>query len=68
MRKPKSFDCVEMKRAIYAQLQKEHEGLDDAEIARRREEWLQESDSTVAKWWRSAGAAKQEASSGSLKT
>jgi len=59
MKKPKSFDCVEMKRAIYAQLREEYEGLDPAEISRRRQQWLDTSDSPVAKWWRSARAAKR---------
>ena len=54
MKRTKSFDCVEMKNAIQAQLRKEYEGLDDAEILRRRRQWLETSDSAVAKWWRSA--------------
>jgi hypothetical protein len=60
MKKRKSFDCVEMKNAIHAQLRKEHQGLDEAEISRRRRHWLETSDSSVAKWWRSAQAIKQE--------
>jgi hypothetical protein len=49
--KNKDFDCVEMKNAIQAQLRKENEGLTDEEIARRRE-WLEKTDVTLAKWWR----------------
>jgi hypothetical protein len=59
MKKAKSFDCVEMKDAIHAQLRKEHEGLDEAEIARRRRKWLETSDSPVAMWWRSMRTATQ---------
>ncbi|HEY4759854.1 MAG TPA: hypothetical protein VIH42_04670 [Thermoguttaceae bacterium] len=55
MKKNKQFDCVEMKNAIQAQLRKEHEGLTDEEIARRRREWLETSDDPLAKWWRSIG-------------
>ncbi len=59
MKKKKSFDCVEMKNAIQERLRKESEGLDEEEIARRRQQWLATSDSTPAKWWR-AVKAKQE--------
>lgn len=60
MKKKKWFDCMEMKTAIHAQLRKEHEGLDEAEIARRRRKWLETSDSSVAKWWRAMQRAKEE--------
>lgn len=59
MKKAKSFDCVEMKNAIQAQLRKEYAGLDEHEIARRRRQWLETSDSPVAKWWRSIEAGKR---------
>lgn len=59
MKKTKSFDCVEMKNAIQAQLRKEHEGLSDEEIERRRRAWLETSDDRLAKWWRSHQTAKQ---------
>jgi len=35
-----------MKNAIHAQLRKEHEGLDEAEIRRRLRHWLETSDSS----------------------
>ena len=60
MKKGKSFDCVEMKNEIQAKLRKECEGLSESEIARRRQQWLETSDSPVAKWWRSMRASKQE--------
>jgi hypothetical protein len=56
MKKDKQFDCVEMKNAIQTQLRKEHEGLSDEQIIRRRREWLQTSDDPLAKWWRAIGA------------
>jgi len=49
-----------MKNAIHAQLRKEHEGLDEAEIRRRLRHWLETSDSSVARWWRSVQRAKQQ--------
>jgi hypothetical protein len=47
MKKPKSFDCVEMKNAIQAQLRKQREGLSDEEIDRRRRHWLETSDDVL---------------------
>jgi hypothetical protein len=58
MIKKKSFDCVEMKNAIQAQLLKEHEGLSDEEIAHRRREWLETSKDPLAVWWRSIPSAQ----------
>ena len=59
MRDSESFDCVEMKNAIQAQLPKEYEGLDEREIVRHRRQWLETSDSPVAKWWRTMQTARQ---------
>ncbi|MGA2616393.1 MAG: hypothetical protein ABSF26_02210 [Thermoguttaceae bacterium] len=59
MKKPRSFDCVEMKNAIQAQFRKEHEGLSGEEIERRRRAWLETSDDRLGKWWRSHRTAKQ---------
>jgi hypothetical protein len=59
MKNAKSFDCVEMKNAIQAQVHNEYEGLDEHEIARRRRQWLETSDSPVAKWWRATQIARQ---------
>jgi hypothetical protein len=59
MKKPKSFDAVGTKNRIQAQLRKEHEGLSDEEIERRRRAWLETSDDPAAKWWRSIQRAKQ---------
>ena len=51
MKKVKTFDCVEMKNEIQAKLAKEHEGLSDEEIRRRRQQWLETSDDPLARWW-----------------
>jgi hypothetical protein len=59
MKNPKSFDCVEMKNGIQALLRKEHEGLSDEEIERRRRAWLETSDDRLARWWRSIRAVVQ---------
>ena len=59
MKKPKSFDCVEMKNAIQVQLCKEHAGLSGEEIERRRGAWLETSDDRLATWWRSHQTSKQ---------
>ncbi len=59
IKKPKSFDCVEMKNSIQAHLRKEHKGLSDEEIDRRRRDWLEKSDDPLAKWWRSIQVAKK---------
>ena len=59
MKKLKSFDCVEMKNSVQAQLRKEHEGMSDEEIERRRRAWLETSDDRLAKWWRSHRTTKQ---------
>jgi len=59
MRKPKPFDAVEMKNCIQAQLRKEHEGLSEEEIERRRRAWLETSDDPAARWWRSVQRNRQ---------
>ncbi|MGA2796881.1 MAG: hypothetical protein ABSE63_04830 [Thermoguttaceae bacterium] len=62
MKKNKSFDCVQMKNELQARMAKKYEGLSDEEIARRRREWLDNSDDPLAKWWRSLPAPKSSAS------
>ena len=59
MKKPKPFDAVEMKNRIQAELRREHEGLSDGEIERRRRAWLETSDDGLAKWWRCVRRTKQ---------
>jgi hypothetical protein len=59
MEKSKPFDAVGTKNRIQAQLRKEHEGLSDEEIERRRRVWLETSDDAAAKWWRSIHRSKQ---------
>ena len=52
MKRNKSFDCVEMKNAIQAQLGEEYEGLTPEQVRKRRQERLASSDSPVARKWR----------------
>jgi hypothetical protein len=59
MKQSKPLHCVEMKSVIQAKLRKQHEGLSEEEIQRRRRVWLGTSDEPLAKWWRSVQAAKQ---------
>lgn len=55
--KTKTFDCVEMKDRIQAELLEETSGLNDAEKAQRRDEWLKISNDPLAVWWRSMNAS-----------
>ncbi len=52
MKIQKAFECVAMKNAIQEELRRQHEGLSDEEIERRRKRWLEESDDPLARWWR----------------
>jgi len=61
MKKHKSFDCLEMKNSIQAQLREEHVGLSVEEIENRRRIWLESSEDPIAKWWRSVSKQKQDA-------
>jgi len=49
MKKTKSFDCVEMKNAVQAELRVEYEGLTAQQVRERRQERLTSSDSPVAR-------------------
>ena len=52
MMKPKTFDCIELKRSIQARHLEEYKKLSDREIGDRIQEKLANSDSPVAKWFR----------------
>lgn len=52
MLKTKTFDCVGMKNRIQTEINKESEGLSEAEISERRRILLETSDDPVAKKWR----------------
>ena len=56
MRKKKTFDCVEMKRALQARVLGQRRRLGDAEYERRHREWLETSDDSLARWWRKVTA------------
>lgn len=52
--KPKTFDCVAMKNRIQAEVEADRKRLGEAEIARRHREWIETSDTPLARWWRTA--------------
>lgn len=55
----KSFDCVEMKNRLQAEM-REREALPGPEEARRkRQQWLATSDDALAKWWRSLAPVRK---------
>ena len=54
----KTFDCLEMKNRIQAKLLAERARLGEAEIAKRRREWLETSTDPLAVWWRSAASGR----------
>jgi len=63
MKKNKSFDCVEMKNAIQAKLQKEYEGLTSEQVREKRQKKLATSEKDVALKWRrlaQSESAKEE--------
>ena len=60
MTKAKTFDCVEMKRAVQAEHAQEYAGLTDEEIGRRIQQKLAASDRPVAVWYRKVRAQKAE--------
>ena len=57
--KTKTFDCVEMKNRIQAELLAVERQVGEEEMARRREAWLKDSDDPLAVWWRAAAASKK---------
>ena len=58
--KTKTFDCVEMKRAVQAGHAQEYAGLTDEEIGMRIQQKLATSDHPVAVWYRKVRAQKAE--------
>ena len=56
--KTKTYDCVEMKNGIQAELLAEKERLGEAEMARRHREWLETSTDPLALWWRAVASAQ----------
>ena len=55
MKTTKKFDCVRMKDAIQAKMRKEHQGLNDEQIAARLRRKLARSNRPIAKLWRAIG-------------
>lgn len=56
--KTKTYDCVEMKNRIQAELLAEKDRIGEAEVARRRREWLETSTDPLAVWWRGVTSAQ----------
>ena len=54
MMKTKTFDCVEMKRAIQEKHACEYAGMTSEEVAQHIQRKLAASDSPIAKWFRKA--------------
>jgi hypothetical protein len=59
--KTKTFDCVELKNRIQAELLAEKARLGEAETERRHREWLAESTDPLAAWWRSVAPPRATA-------
>lgn len=47
-----SFDCVEMKNRLQAELREQEQRLGPEEIRRRRQHWLATGEDGLARWWR----------------
>ena len=64
MKTKKQFDCVHMKNRIQRRLQRRREGMSAGEFIADVERTLDESDSSIAAWWRErharAGRARHE--------
>jgi len=58
MMKSKTFDCVEMKRAIQEKHAREYAGMTSEEVAEHIQRKLAASDSPVAKWFRESTSAR----------
>lgn len=53
----KSFDCVEMKNSVQAEIMAEVDELGPEEAERRHALWLQRADDPLAVWWRAVNGA-----------
>lgn len=54
MKIAKEFDCVEMKNRIQREVLEQEERTGEEEERRRRRDWLETSDSLLARLWREA--------------
>ena len=54
MKVAKEFDCVAMKNRIQREMLEEEQRLGEREAKRRRRQWLETSDSPLARLWREA--------------
>ena len=53
----KTFDCVEMKNRLQAELREQEERLGAEEMRRQRLQWLERGDDPLARWWRTLAVA-----------
>ena len=51
----KTFDCVEMKNRLQADLREQERHLGPEDIRRQRQQWLATSEDGLARWWRTLG-------------
>ena len=49
----KTFDCVEMKNRLQAEMKDRETRLGAEEMHRQRQQWLERGDDPLACWWRS---------------
>lgn len=49
----KTFDCVEMKNRLQAELKDREARLGAEEMRRQQHQWLERGDDPLARWWRS---------------
>lgn len=61
MKKPKQFDCIQMKNDIQAGMLRKYRGMTDDEIQADIERQLATSDSPVANLWRQAAQEAEPA-------
>ncbi len=61
MRPSKSFDCVAYKAAIQEKQAVATQGLSPLEKSRKRQRWLNESDTPAARLWREMDLKKKAA-------
>jgi hypothetical protein len=55
----KSFDCVEMKNRLQAEMLEREALLGPEEARRKRQQWLATGDDELAKWWRSLAPVRK---------
>lgn len=62
----KTFDCVEMKNRLQAELLDQELRLGAEELRKRRRDWLAKGDDSLARWWRTIPAFRKSKLSNTL--